>query len=125
MAVAGVLFTAGVSLPGTASSATRQVVVYRCTTPSGEVEYTKVPKVGCVVAAIVQEPVVEAPGRRVEPLGDSRYRSATGREIGAPTQVDTPGAPAGASAQCRDGTYSFSRSRRGTCSHHGGVARWL
>jgi hypothetical protein len=35
------------------------------------------------------------------------------------------GPPAGATAQCRDGTYSFSRSRRGTCSHHGGVARWL
>src|SRR5258708_28895226 len=27
--------------------------------------------------------------------------------------------PQGATAQCRDGTYSFSRSRRGTCSHHG------
>lgn len=34
-------------------------------------------------------------------------------------------APAGASAQCGDGTYSFSRNRRGTCSRHGGVARWL
>lgn len=33
--------------------------------------------------------------------------------------------PAGASAQCRDGSYSFSRNRRGTCSRHGGVARWL
>jgi hypothetical protein len=34
-------------------------------------------------------------------------------------------APKGATAQCGDGTYSFSQSRRGTCSHHGGVARWL
>lgn len=33
--------------------------------------------------------------------------------------------PAGATAQCRDGSYSFSRSRSGTCSHHGGVAAWL
>ncbi len=32
--------------------------------------------------------------------------------------------PAGATAKCRDGTYSFSQSRRGTCSHHGGVAVW-
>jgi len=31
----------------------------------------------------------------------------------------------GATAICRDGTYSFSAHRRGTCSHHGGVARWL
>ena len=34
-------------------------------------------------------------------------------------------APPGATALCRDGTYSFSRHRSGTCSHHGGVARWL
>ena len=34
-------------------------------------------------------------------------------------------APPGATALCRDGTYSFSKSRRGTCSHHGGVAKWL
>lgn len=33
--------------------------------------------------------------------------------------------PSGATARCSDGTYSFSQSRRGTCSHHGGVMRWL
>src|SRR5262249_36375105 len=32
---------------------------------------------------------------------------------------------AGASAICRDGSYSYGQNRRGTCSHHGGVARWL
>ncbi len=32
--------------------------------------------------------------------------------------------PVGATALCRDGSYSFSQSRRGTCSHHGGVAQW-
>ncbi|WP_246281870.1 DUF3761 domain-containing protein [Fodinicola acaciae] len=26
---------------------------------------------------------------------------------------------------CRDGTYSYSQHRRGTCSHHHGVATWL
>jgi hypothetical protein len=31
---------------------------------------------------------------------------------------------AGATAKCRDGTLSYSRNRRGTCSHHGGVAVW-
>ncbi|WP_293672116.1 DUF3761 domain-containing protein [uncultured Parabacteroides sp.] len=31
----------------------------------------------------------------------------------------------GATALCRDGTCRFSRIRRGTCSHHGGVKRWL
>lgn len=33
--------------------------------------------------------------------------------------------PAGATAQCRDGTYSSSQHRSGTCSHHGGVATWF
>jgi Protein of unknown function (DUF3761) len=28
------------------------------------------------------------------------------------------------SAICRDGTYSYSRSRSGTCSGHGGVSQW-
>jgi len=34
-------------------------------------------------------------------------------------------APPGATALCRDGTYSYSTHRSGTCSHHGGVAKWL
>jgi hypothetical protein len=34
-------------------------------------------------------------------------------------------APPGATARCTDGTYSFSATRSGTCSHHGGVADWL
>ncbi|MGH9560651.1 MAG: DUF3761 domain-containing protein [Terracidiphilus sp.] len=36
-----------------------------------------------------------------------------------------PPAPAGATALCNDGTYSFSAHRSGTCSHHKGVSRWL
>ena len=35
------------------------------------------------------------------------------------------GPPPGATALCRDGTYSFSQTHSGTCSHHGGVAQWL
>jgi len=34
-------------------------------------------------------------------------------------------APAGATARCADGSYSFSQHRSGTCSYHGGVALWL
>jgi hypothetical protein len=50
-----------------------------------------------------------------------------------PTYVPPPvvvvpppsGDPAGVTAQCRDGSYSYSQHRSGTCSHHGGVARWI
>jgi uncharacterized protein YraI len=51
------------------------------------------------------------------------YKNSRGEKVQSPTYYKT--APAGASAECRDGTYSFSRNRRGTCSHHGGVKRWL
>ena len=32
---------------------------------------------------------------------------------------------AGATALCKDGTYSHAKEHRGACSHHGGVAKWL
>jgi len=32
---------------------------------------------------------------------------------------------AGATAKCKDGTYSHAASRQGACSRHGGVAEWL
>ena len=51
------------------------------------------------------------------------YTNVEGYRVQSPTYYDST--PAGATALCRDGTYSFSRSRRGTCSHHGGVTRWL
>lgn len=47
------------------------------------------------------------------------------RKVKKPTAEPKSGQPAGATALCRDGSYSYSQSRRGTCSHHGGVKRWL
>src|SRR4051794_22389663 len=51
------------------------------------------------------------------------YVNSSGQTVKRPEQCTT--APAGATAQCRDGSYSFSQHRRGTCSHHGGVGHWL
>jgi Protein of unknown function (DUF3761) len=51
------------------------------------------------------------------------YVNSKGETVKRPENCSS--APEGATAQCRDGTYSFSRSHRGTCSHHGGVAKWL
>lgn len=51
------------------------------------------------------------------------YTNVDGNEV--PSPYYAPSAPSGATAECRDGTYSFSQHRSGTCSHHGGVADWL
>jgi hypothetical protein len=73
------------------------------------------------VVVPLDSPSVEA--RSSHSCGGSYYRNSRGRCVHRPMRSHRP--PAGASARCRDGTYSFSQSRRGTCSWHGGVATWL
>lgn len=53
------------------------------------------------------------------------YVNADGERIHRPAHTKNNQVPEGATARCRDGSYSFSRHHRGTCSHHGGVAEWL
>lgn len=53
------------------------------------------------------------------------YINKDGKTIHSPAKSKSGDIPAGASAQCRDGSYSFSRHHSGTCSHHGGVSQWL
>src|SRR5439155_852979 len=47
--------------------------------------------------------------------------------IAAPlfTGVAAAQAPKGATAKCKDGTYSTAKTTRGACSQHGGVETWL
>lgn len=56
---------------------------------------------------------------------DNHYENSAGNEVHSPAYSTDGCVAAGASARCGDGTCSFSQSRRGTCSHHGGVAQWL
>jgi len=56
-------------------------------------------------------------------IGKKYYTNSVGERVQSPAYYQS--IPAGATALCRDGTYSFSRNRRGTCSHHGGVSKWL
>jgi len=55
--------------------------------------------------------------------GADTYVNSRGNCVHRPVHADR--APVGSTAKCRDGTYSFSQSRPGTCSWHGGVAQWL
>ncbi len=50
---------------------------------------------------------------------------AVAAALAVPVAASSDPAPPGATARCRDGTYSFSKHHQGTCSHHGGVAAWL
>lgn len=61
--------------------------------------------------------------RRIPVRAGRYYTNVDGERV--PSPVHSRSVPAGATARCGDGTYSFSRHRRGTCSHHGGVAQWL
>ena len=55
--------------------------------------------------------------------GPGGYTNSSGRQVRSPKR-SLLGAALGSSAKCRDGTSSFSRRASGTCSGHGGVARF-
>jgi hypothetical protein len=50
-----------------------------------------------------------------------KKEDATADKVASKTAV----APTGATAKCKDGSYSTSKNRRGACSRHGGVASWM
>jgi len=66
-----------------------------------------------------------APATKSGPCGPDYYRNVNGVCVHRPIQTQNGAVPKGATAQCQDGSYSFSQHRRGTCNHHGGVVRWL
>ncbi|HEU5114138.1 MAG TPA: DUF3761 domain-containing protein [Candidatus Paceibacterota bacterium] len=72
----------------------------------------------------VQQPV-QKPQPTADLSNDNYYTNSIGNKVHSPAYVEDGSVPVGASARCSDGTYSFSQSNRGTCSHHGGVVKWL
>jgi hypothetical protein len=84
------------------------------------------------VSSAQNQPTVQAPSQNtsthdtrdnVKCNDNGTYVNSQGQKVKRPENCS--GAPSGATALCRDGSYSFSRNHRGTCSHHGGVSRWL
>src|SRR4029078_7216154 len=67
-------------------------------------------------AAAAQE---QARQQQAASCPNGTYVNTAGNTVCKPYQ-SAGGRPAGATAQCRDGSYSFSQSRSGTCSSHGG-----
>lgn len=92
------------------------------TAPAASAQTTPTETPKTPVAAPAPAPVsTPAPAPKSCPSG--YYLNVDNNCIQSPTAA--PSAPAGATAKCGDGTYSFSAHRSGTCSHHGGVAEWL
>lgn len=77
------------------------------------------PLVGALAVAVSVEPAAA----QSHACGVDYYVNSRGNCVHRPVQSSS--VPQGATAQCRDGSYSFSQSHSGTCSQHGGVARWL
>lgn len=93
---------------------------------------TSVVAVPVTTTVVTQHPVpapTTATAKQAQPIdpapacGGDDYINSDGNCVPRPTHAAS--APPGATAQCVDGSYSFSQHRQGTCSHHGGVARWL
>jgi Protein of unknown function (DUF3761) len=70
-------------------------------------------------------PATTQPPRPPATTQPPRPPATTQAPVEAPPAPLPSGPPAGATALCNDGTYSFSQHHQGTCSHHGGVAQWL
>ncbi len=56
------------------------------------------------------------------PSTDSAPASTTKSSTSAPTSSNA--APAGSTAQCKDGSFSSAKTKQGACSGHGGIATW-
>ena len=89
---------------------------------------------GIAAAILLTALVGPAVGRDLLPSGQpdelqldrhGHYTNSTGQDVHQPAKALNGKVPVGASAQCRDGDYSFSQHSSGTCSRHGGVAAWL
>ena len=51
--------------------------------------------------------------------------STSGRRQHKPLAEPKGNVPAGATARCKDDTYSTDKNRNKACAGHGGVAQWL
>jgi outer membrane biosynthesis protein TonB len=116
------------STPVVAAATTATPTAEPTSTPAPTADPTPTPTPAPTLAATPAPPpavapaaapvaAVPAPAPRVAPPPPP---------VAQPPAADpyAPATAAGASAVCADGTWSYSKSRSGTCSHHGGVHWW-
>jgi hypothetical protein len=71
-------------------------------------------------AAFADNPPVAAPDES-QLVEHGHYVNKSGQEVHSPAHSKNGEAPAGATARCRDVTYSFSQRHSETCPHHVGI----
>jgi hypothetical protein len=60
-----------------------------------------------------------------QPQPRDYYTNVDGIRVPSPVYAAAGAVPTRTTALCRDGLYSFSQHRQGTCSNHGGVTQWM
>jgi Protein of unknown function (DUF3761) len=75
-------------------------------------------------ASTAAAPAATAPAAAAAPAAAPAAKTSTASKS-APAATAGNTDPTGATAKCKDGTYSKSQHHSGTCSSHGGVAEWL
>jgi hypothetical protein len=85
------------------------------------------PSVTPAATASPARPKLSAPGRtrRATPHRTHRVTRRVVPHRAVRHAPKAPGHPAGATALCRDGTFSYAAHHQGACSHHGGVLRFF
>jgi hypothetical protein len=120
------LFTlTGITTPAnqTRGSVEGKIVTIPPSTPTPTIVPTDTPTPTIKIVTPTPTPIVYETSSNSGLSNDNYYTNSAGNEVHSPAYSDS--VPAGASAICGDGTYSFSQHRSGTCSHHGGVSEWL
>jgi hypothetical protein len=105
----------------------------RCKDAAGK--FVKCPSVGKpakAAAATTALPLSALPKHKTAGLtgAQPKAQAAATSAVPAAAKASLPtlsraGTPPGATAQCKDGSYSMSKTHSGSCSGHGGVAAWL
>jgi serine/threonine protein kinase, bacterial len=127
---AGLLFIAAISnavaQPPSTSASHQIAEVLPTTSPSA---YSRPPSLSFSPTPSASATPSLSPPARPSP-SPAPPPAAAATAVPAPVVAPPPQDPyaaataAGASAVCADGTLSFSKTRSGTCSHHGGVHWW-
>lgn len=97
-------------------------------TPTPTIDITSTPAVTATSIPTIQstqQPTAQPAAQNTNSglSNDNTYVNSDGNTVHSPAYSNS--VPQGATAQCGDGSYSFSQHRQGTCSHHGGVLQWL